>query len=163
KENKAYVWTPISRLYYNATEGMMNIDGSTAKMLDKLGFDITIYGNSMDLAERILASASREDYVFLGWYIADDSSLAEKYAEERNFEELYKLLNTEFTESTKLELDGMALEELTVYAKWGKKDIGKTDPEILPPNTSVSYSNNIGLLIISLVMSVTTVLYLKNN
>lgn len=163
KENKAYVWTPISRLYYNATEGMMNIDGSTAKMLDKLGFDITIYGNSMDLAERILASASRENYVFLGWYIADDSSLAEKYAEERNFEELYKLLNTEFTESTKLELDGMALEELTVYAKWGKKDIGKTDPEILPPNTSVSYSNNIGLLIISLVMSVTTVLYLKNN
>ncbi len=163
KENKAYVWTPISRLYYNATEGMMNIDGSTAKMLDKLGFDITIYGNSMDLAERILASASREDYVFLGWYIADDSSLAEKYAEERNFEELYKLLNTEFTESTKLELDGMALEELTVYAKWGKKDIGKTDPEILPPNTSVSYSNNIGLLILSLVMSVTTVLYLKNN
>lgn len=163
KENKAYVWTPISRLYYNATEGMMNIDGSTAKMLDKLGFDITIYGNSMDLAERILASASREDYVFLGWYIADDSSLAEKYAEERNFEELYKLLNTEFTESTKLELDGMALEELTVYAKWGKKDIGKTDPEILPPNTSVSYSNNIALLIISLVMSVTTVLYLKNN
>lgn len=153
KENKAYVWTPISRLYYNATEGMMNIDGSTAKMLDKLGFDITIYGNSMNLAERILASASREDYVFLGWYIADDSSLAEKYAEERNFEELYKLLNTEFTESTKLELDGMALEELTVYAKWGKKDIGKTDPEILPPNTGVIVDdkNNSNLLLITLI------------
>lgn len=132
---------------------MMNIDGSTAKMLDKLGFDITIYGNSMNLAERILASASREDYVFLGWYIADDSSLAEKYAEERNFEELYKLLNTEFTESTKLELDGMALEELTVYAKWGKKDIGKTDPEILPPNTGVIVDdkNNSNLLLITLI------------
>ena len=60
KENKAYVWTPISRLYYNATEGMMNIDGSTAKMLDKLGFDITIYGNSMNLAERILQMGDAE-------------------------------------------------------------------------------------------------------
>ncbi len=167
KENKAYVWTPISRLYYNATEGMMNIDGSTAKMLDKLGFDITIYGNSMNLAERILASASREDYVFLGWFIADDSELASKYAEEENYEELYKLLNTEFTASTKLELDGMALDELTVYAKWGKKDTGKTDPEIDPPHTGVNtktVDNTVVVMILSLLGQACVLTYgIKNN
>ena len=178
--NNAYLWTPASLLHYDATEGLINYLGTAGVLkygnskaiqrdllLAGLGSrftqDVTIYGNCMALAEKILATAEREGYVFLGWYIADDTELAAKYAEEGNFEELYKLLNTEFTDMTNLEIDGVSVSELTVYAKWGKRDTGKTDPEILPPNTSVSYSNNIGLLIISLVMSATTVLYLKNN
>ena len=42
----------------------------------------------------------------------------------------------------------MALDELTVYAKWGKKDTGKTDPEINPPHTGVNNEVNRELFII---------------
>ncbi len=172
KGNNAYLWTPASLLHYDATEGLINYLGTAGVLkygnskgiqrdllLAGLGSrftqDVTIYGNCMALAEKILATAEREGYVFLGWYIADDSSLAAKYAEEGNFEELYKLLNTEFTDMTNLEIDGVPVGELTVYAKWGKKDIGTTVPEIEPPHTGVSVSNNndLVLLLLSLIMT----------
>lgn len=180
--NNAYLWTPASLLHYDATEGLINYLGTAGVLkygnskaiqrdllLAGLGArftqDVTIYGNCMALAEKILATAEREGYVFLGWYIADDSSLAAKYAEEGNFEELYKLLNTEFTDMTNLEIDGVPVSELTVYAKWGKKDTGKTDPEIVPPNTGVSGTKNISMLIMYLVVFGTTSLsiFLKKN
>ena len=180
--NNAYLWTPASLLHYDATEGLINYLGTAGVLkygnsktiqrdllLAGLGSrftqDVTIYGNCMALAEKILATAEREGYVFLGWYIADDSSLAAKYAEEGNFEELYKLLNTEFTDMTNLEIDGVPVGELTVYAKWGKKDTGKTDPEIVPPNTGISGAENISMLIMYLVVFGTTSLsvFLKKN
>ena len=180
--NNAYLWTPASLLHYDATEGLINYLGTAGVLkygnsktiqrdllLAGLGSrftqDVTIYGNCMALAEKILATAEREGYVFLGWYIADDSSLAAKYAEEGNFEELYKLLNTEFTDMTNLEIDGVPVGELTVYAKWGKKDTGKTDPEIVPPNTGISGAENISMLIMYLVVFGTTSLSvsLKKN
>ena len=181
KGNNAYIWTPASILRYDATEGLINYLGTAGVLrygssktiqenlrLAGLGSrftqDVTIYGNCMALAEKLLAEAEREGYVFLGWYIADDSELAAKYAEEGNFEELYKLLNTEFTDMTNLEIDGVSVSELTVYAKWGKKDTGKTDPEIDPPYTgSVNSDSNVTLLILSVIISMSTVIYLKNN
>lgn len=180
--DNAYIWTPVSILHYDATEGLINYLGTAgilkygssktiqsdlalAGLNSRFTQDITIYGNNMALAEKILATADREGYVFLGWYIADDSSLAAKYAEEGNFEELYKLLNTEFTDMTNLEIDGVSVSELTIYAKWGKKDTGKTDPEILPPDTGIGVNNsNNYLLILSLIMNMTlAAICFKNN
>ena len=178
--NNAYLWTPASILHYDATEGLINYLGTAGVLkygssktiqrdllLAGLGSrftqDVTIYGNCMALAEKLLATAEREGYVFLGWYIADDSELAAKYAEEGNFEELYKLLNTEFTDMTNLEIDGVSVSELTVYAKWGKKDTGKTDPEIDPPYTGTVSNSDVTLLILSVIMGMSTVVYLKNN
>ena len=180
--NNAYLWTPASLLHYDATEGLINYLGTAgvlkygssktiqndlalAGLYTRFTQDITIYGNCMALAEKILATASREDYVFLGWFIADDVELASKYAEEENFEELYKLLNTEFTGMTKLEIDGKPVSELTVYAKWGKKDTGKTDPEIDPPHTGVNSEANRELFITLFTLLQASVLafYVKNN
>ena len=130
----AYVWAPVSILRYDATEGFITNLGTAGKVTFGYGYtdlvtglntrftsDITIFGNSMNLTEKILAIAAREGYVFLGWYIADDQELAAQYAAEGNFEELYKLLNTKFDGSTKLVIDGTPVSELTVYAKWGKE------------------------------------------
>ena len=159
----AYVWAPVSLLHYDATEGILNYLGTAGKVTFGYGYtdmltglytrfasDVTIFGNSMNLTEKVLASANREGYIFLGWYIADDQALAAQYAEEGNFEELYKLLNTAFDGSTKLELDGTPVSELTVYAKWGLSETGSTDGwEIEPPKTAiVSISDRDAILIL---------------
>lgn len=166
--DNAYIWTPVSILHYDATEGLINYLGTagvlsygSSKALQEDLFlagldsrftqDITIYGNSLALAEKIIATASREGYVFLGWYIADDQEKASVYALEGNFSDLYDLLNTEFTDMTKLELSNVPVSELTVYAKWAKRDTGKTDAEIVPPATGVSDFKLDLLLIILLV------------
>ena len=185
--NNAYLWTPASLLHYDATEGLINYLGTAGVLkygnskaiqrdlfLAGLGSrftqDVTIYGNCMALAEKILASASREGYVFLGWYIADDSELAKKYAEEGDFEELYKLLNTQFTDMTNLEIDGVPVSELTIYAKWAKEETGKTEgrDEIIPPKTGVDFDNNIELLFVSLITvlglaGVSKLVFIKNE
>ena len=59
----------------------------------------------------------------------------------------------------------MALDELTVYAKWGNKDTGKTDPEINPPHTGVNNEVNRELFIILFTLLQASVLafYVKNN
>ena len=185
--NNAYLWTPASLLHYDATEGLINYLGTAGVLkygnskaiqrdlfLAGLGTrftqDVTIYGNCMALAEKNLASASREGYVFLGWYIADDSELAKKYAEEGNFEKLYKLLNTQFTDMTNLEIDGVPVSELTIYAKWAKEETGKTEgrDEITPPNTGVDFNNNIELLFVSIITvfvlaGVSKLVFIKNE
>ena len=136
--------------------------------------DVTIFGNSMNLAEKVLALASRERYVFLGQYIADDQELAAKYASEGNFEELYKLLNTKFDGSTKLEINGKPVSELTVYAKWAIPDdepgTGATfgpseELEITPPSTGVIASKNIytELLIIISVLGTASLFTVSRN
>lgn len=161
---KAYVWTPVSVLKYDATEGVINYLGTAGKVSfgssvtdGKTGLatrytqDVTIFGNCMNLAEKTLASAEREGYVFLGWYIADDNLLALEYANSNNFEELYKLLNTEFTVNTKLAVDNIPVDELIVYAKWGEKNIGSTEPEIIPPKTNVEYNQNLKLILMIMI------------
>lgn len=174
-QGKAYVWTPVSILRYDATEGFISSLGTAgilnvgfsktlqdnllkAGLYSRFTQDVTIYGNNMNLAEKLLAVATRDGYVFKGWYIASDSELAKKYALEGNFEELYKLLNTKFDGTTKLMIDGKPVSELTVYAKWDIEEKGMTRvDDITPPNTLVDSDNNIELLIASLITIVSLV------
>lgn len=163
----AYVWAPVSILRYDATEGFITNLGTAGKVTFGYGYtdlvtglntrftsDITIFGNSMNLTEKILAIAARKGYVFLGWYIADDQELAAQYAAEGNFEELYKLLNTEFDGSTKLVIDGVPVSELTVYAKWAIKETGSTDGwEIEPPKTGVTNDSSIATQILAVLFT----------
>ena len=160
----AYIWAPVSILRYDATEGFITNLGTAGKVTFGYGYtdlmtglntrfasDITIFGNSMNLTEKILAIASREGYVFLGWYIADDQDLAAKYAAEGNFEELYKLLNTEFDGSTKLVIDGTPVSELTVYAKWAVEGTGSTGGwEITPPQTGITTNTVLSQILVLL-------------
>lgn len=142
ESGNAYVWTPISILHYDATEGLYINSDTALKLEDRFGKDITIYGNSLNLAERSLASAVRDGYVFLGWFIADDQELAAYYAEMEDFDSLYSLLNTPFDASVKLELDGKAVSELTVYAKWVKvkDEISKEgDSSVSDPSDAFNY------------------------
>ncbi len=183
----AYIWAPVSILRYDATEGFISSLGTAGLVKFGYGYtdlmtglytrytsDVTIFGNSMNLAEKVLALASREGYVFLGWYIADDQELAAKYASEGNFEELYKLLNTKFDGSTKLEINGKPVSELTVYAKWAIPDdepgTGTTfgpseELEITPPSTGVIASKNIytELLIIISVLGTANLFTVSRN
>lgn len=171
---RAYVWTPVSVLKYDATEGLINYLGTAGKVTFGSGYtdgleglatrytqDITIFGNCMNLAEKLLPTAEREDYVFLGWYIADDNDLAKEYAANDEFEKLYGLLNTKFTADTKIEIDGTPIEELTIYAKWGEKYIGSpTPPEIEPPKTGIE-SNGVSALVLTVLFTLGSV-YLVN-
>lgn len=138
----AYVWAPVSIINYDATEGLINNLGTAGKVSLGYGYtdlltglntrfasDVTIFGNSLDLTEKILPTAIKENYVFLGWYLPEEENmeLAKQYATEGNFEALYKLLVIPFTQSTKALSDladlSSGLEELTVYAKWA--EVGK--------------------------------------
>lgn len=133
----AYVWTPVSILNYDATEGSIDEIGSAGQITPgdsitsngdaakgkRRTSDITIFGNSLDLAEKNMPTAVRDGYVFLGWYYADDEGAAAELAEAGQFETLYELLNTEFTSASKAAAgksddpaDGVA--EKTIYAKW---------------------------------------------
>ena len=132
----AYVWTPVSVLHYDATEGYIPgtqkgsttlTDANGAVKVDKsadsrYAGDVTIYGNSLNLAEKTMPTAARTGYVFLGWYVADNEEKAKEYASKGEFENLYKLLNTEFTAASKVATDlndvskGQA--DKTIYAKW---------------------------------------------
>ena len=182
----AYIWAPVSILRYDATEGFISSLGTAGLVKFGYGYtdlmtglytrytsDVTIFGNSMNLAEKVLALASREGYVFLGWYIADDQELAAKYASEGNFEELYKLLNTKFDGSTKLEIDGKPVSELTVYAKWAIPDdepgTGATfgpseELEITPPSTGIETENkNLYLAIIFILGSACLLRYASSK
>lgn len=135
----AYIWTPVSIIKYDATEGLINSLGTAGKVSLGYGYtdlltglnsryssDITIFGNSLDLAEKVLPSAEKENYIFLGWYIpeATNADLASELAERGEFDALYELLVIPFTQSTKVlsDFDDLAsgLEEITVYAKWAK-------------------------------------------
>ena len=91
-----------------------------------------------------------------------------------SFEELYKLLNTKFDGSTKLEINGKPVSELTVYAKWAIPDdepgTGATfgpseELEITPPSTGVIASKNIytELLIIISVLGTASLFTVSRN
>ena len=84
----AYVWTPVSIINYDATEGLINYLGTSGKVSLGFGYtdlltglntryssDITIFGNSLDLAEKIMPTANKENYIFLGWYIPEAKML----------------------------------------------------------------------------------------
>ena len=69
----AYIWAPVSILRYDATEGFISSLGTAGLVKFGYGYtdlmtglytrytsDVTIFGNSMNLAEKVLALASRE-------------------------------------------------------------------------------------------------------
>ena len=86
--------------------------------------DVTIYGNSLALAEKTLPTATRDGYVFGGWYYAigkDDISQAAQYASEGNYNDLYTLLKehgAKLESTTLTSEDGEDLSNITVYAVW---------------------------------------------
>lgn len=95
----AYVWTPVTVVQYDATEGEIDTLGTAVSVEDAVvdAGDITIYGNSLALAERQLPTASKEGAVFSGWYYAvgkADIAQAAKYAEAGEYADLYELLLT---------------------------------------------------------------------
>ena len=144
----AYVWTPVTVIHYDATEGAVALEGSTAEAGDVVlnntrgdgspvgnqpvmgensyidATDYTICGNSLALSEGTLPTATRDGYVFGGWYYAigkDDISQAAQYASEGNYNDLYTLLKEHGArlESTTLtSKDGEDLSNITVYAVW---------------------------------------------
>lgn len=133
ESGNAYVWTPVSEITYDATEGVVVTDGSTALIDDtnsRYARDITIFGNSLDLAERVMPSAVRQGYKFLGWFIAVngvevDLEKAYDLANNGNFNELYALLNYKFEQNSKVlaVVDDVksGIERITVFAKWAKE------------------------------------------
>ena len=133
ESGNAYVWTPVSEITYDATEGVVVTDGSTALIDDtnsRYARDITIFGNSLDLAERVMPSAVRQGYKFLGWFIAVngvevDLEKAYALANDGDFNELYALLNYKFEQNSKVlaVVDDVksGIERITVFAKWAKE------------------------------------------
>ena len=126
----AYVWTPVTVVNYDATEGTVQ-EGSfgTATPIEDStqgldAGDVTIYGNSLALAEKTLPTATRDGFVFGGWYYAigkDDISKAAQYASAGKYNDLYTLLKEHGArlESTTLtSKDGEDLSNITVYAVW---------------------------------------------
>lgn len=133
ESGNAYVWTPVSEITYDATEGVVVTDGSTALIDDtnsRYARDITIFGNSLDLAERVMPSAVRQGYKFLGWFIAVNGvevDLEKTYdlANNGDFNELYALLNYKFEQNSKVlavvDDAKSGIERITVFAKWAKE------------------------------------------
>ena len=133
ESGNAYVWTPVSEITYDATEGVVVTDGSTALIDDtnsRYARDITIFGNSLDLAERVMPSAVRQGYKFLGWFIAVngvevDLEKAYALANDGDFNELYALLNYKFEQNSKVlavvDDAKSGIERITVFAKWAKE------------------------------------------
>lgn len=156
----AYVWTPVTVIHYDATEGTIDVSDSTAVEGDVAlentrgdnsaignspvaaensyidATDYTICGNSVALSEGKLPSATRADYVFAGWYYAvgqDAIEQAAAYAKNKDFDELYELLKTngkKLDETTLTNNDGYDVAELTVYAIWEKGIITITPADI---------------------------------
>lgn len=133
--NKAYIWAPISVINYDATLGNIAFNNSTAGTINigssitdknnnsnnqRYTSDITIFGNNLNIAEKIMPSADKDGYKFKGWFIADNQEMASRYLELNDYTSLYSILNTRFTENTKVILNDEPVEELNVYAKWVK-------------------------------------------
>ena len=140
-KGNSYVWAPVAVVHYDATEGAMAVnEGDTVQAGDSFvnrddgtqigcaatstekGYeasDYTISGQSLSMLGGQLPTAERENYTFAGWYTtaSENVEAAERFAENGNYEELYKLLTVKFDENTVIE---EADSEITVYAKWSK-------------------------------------------
>ena len=144
----AYVWTPVTVIHYDATEGAVALEGSTAEAGDVVlnntrgddssvgnqpvvgensyidATDYTICGNSLALSEGTLPTATRDGYVFGGWYYAigqENIFQAAKYASEGEYNDLYTLLKehgAKLEATTLTSKDGEDLSNITVYAVW---------------------------------------------
>ena len=93
------------------TAGVLNVGDSTTSQDGDAGLntrytqDVTIYGNSLDLAEKTMPTAACDGYAFAGWFVADNEDEAKTYAANGEFEKLYALLKTEFEQTSKVATD----------------------------------------------------------
>ena len=144
----AYVWTPVTMIRYDATEGTIVTDGSTVQTKQgndwslkntrgdqtELNYDVeedyidavdyTICGNSLALSEGSLPNATKDGQTFAGWYYAvgeENVETAASYAESGEYTNLYNLLLTsgkKFNANTLTSDDDVDVEEITLYAVW---------------------------------------------
>ena len=153
----AYVWTPVTVVQYDATEGEIDTLGTAVSVEDAVvdAGDITIYGNSLALAERQLPTASKEGAVFSGWYYAvgeADIAQAAEYAANEEYAALYELLLARgrvLDADTLTSDDSYDVENITVYAVWEQGSLTVTKyvatRDISPDQTFdilVSYGGN---------------------
>ena len=161
--DNAYIWAAVTVLNYDATQGRINSlgtaqagnvrlsntrgDGTELKnpLLDESdgsyidATDYTVYNNSLQLSEGILASAVRDGYTFDGWYYVNDRDTAKaaEAAAKGDWGTLYGLLAGKFDGATRdyLTLTGAEnVEQITIYAKW--TPAGPTVPEPTPGGTA---------------------------
>lgn len=153
----AYVWTPVTVVHYDATEGAVSKDdlgtaaegdvsltstrgegcalGNVSVMTEGSYVDATDYticGNSIQLSEGVIPLAQREGYTFAGWFYAPAEHEAEaaEAAKTGDYKTLYALATERFDQATKTNF-GNDLGQVTVYAKWEKtqKPVVPTNPE----------------------------------
>lgn len=150
----AFVWAPYSIIHYDAAGGEIvkyqtavpgNEDlmasrgdgsilekGKYSKISRRYAADYTIYGNSLKLSEGVMPTVQKKGYIFRGWYVWTDGGEIQKkesasLAEKGEFGILWRNLNTQYTEETKilenLSVEEAPAEEITLYAKWEKETI----------------------------------------
>lgn len=157
ESGNAYVWTPVTVVHYDATEGAVSKDnlgtaaegdvsltstrgegcalGNVPVMTEDSYIDATDYticGNSIQLSEGVVPQAQREGYTFAGWFYAPAEHEAEaaEAAKAGDYKTLYALATERFDQATKTNF-GNDLGQVTVYAKWEKtqKPVVPTNPE----------------------------------
>ena len=122
ESGNAYVWTPVTVISYDATEGAIAAEalgtaqagdvalnsrsqgqaviGNSPVVVENSYIDATDYtisGSSMALSEAVLPTADRSDYVFSGWYYAigaENITRAAELAATGSYSELYELLRS---------------------------------------------------------------------
>lgn len=150
----AFVWAPYSIIHYDAAGGKIvkyqtavpgNEDltasrgngkilekGKLSKASRRYATDYTIYGNSLELSEGEMPTVQKKGYIFRGWYVWTDGGEIQKeeadsLAEKGEFGTLWKNLNTQYTQETKilenLGVEEVPAEEITLYAKWEKETL----------------------------------------
>lgn len=160
ESGNAYVWTPVSVIHYDATEGNLVLGSSTAvegdvaltntrgdgsavgnAALGKANIDATdytIYGGSLWLSEGVQPTASRGGYNFSGWFVrVENGTVVTDWLEQCttngavDWTRFYNGLNTQVTGDTAL------------AALFGSADMAEvtvyakwtTEPVVIPPDT----------------------------
>ena len=147
----AYVWAPYSVIHYDAAggkiveygtavpgnknltasrgDGQLLEKGNLSKSSRRYATDYTIYGNSLELSEGRMPKVRKKGFVFRGWYVWEDNGgilrgEAGELAEREEFGTLWRNLNTQYKEETKIlenvNIEKVPAEEITLYAKWEK-------------------------------------------
>lgn len=144
ESGNAYIWTPVTVVHYDATEGSVIEDAmgtavegdvalestrgegcavGNAPVVSEGSYidatDYTICGNSVQLSEGLLPQVQRDGYTFAGWFYAPAENEAEaaQAAAEGDYATLYSLATEKFDQTTKTNF-GNDLGQVTVYAKW---------------------------------------------
>ncbi len=151
-DGNAYIWTPVSVVNYDATEGelvmtgstvqtadngLINGDDGTAVMNELTGeyvdaADYTVEGGSLALTQKVMPSAARTSYTFGGWYYVapENVEAADTAAAAGDYDTLYSLFAGQFTNTTDIQSLGYESNEyVTVYARWNAPEVEGDEEE----------------------------------